>query len=284
MTSALKDFLAGGFGGICLVFTGHPLDTIKVRLQTSSKYKGFIDCFTQTVRTEGFFGLYKGMLAPLIGVTPMYSICFLGYGVGKSLQRKTPDQELTLFQIGLAGGLSGIFTTAIMAPGERVKCLLQTQDPKNPKYKGPGDVLVKVYREGGIASIYKGTAATLLRDVPGSFAYFAGYEWIKQSLTPAGQDPKNLDPLKVLFAGGMAGIFNWLVAIPADVLKSRLQIAPEGTYPKGIRSVFAELMKNEGPLALYKGIVPVMVRAFPANAACFLGVEVAYKALASMGL
>ena len=28
--SALKDFLAGGVGGVCLVVTGHPLDTIKV--------------------------------------------------------------------------------------------------------------------------------------------------------------------------------------------------------------------------------------------------------------
>ena len=30
--SAIKDFLAGGFGGICLVASGHPFDTIKVRL------------------------------------------------------------------------------------------------------------------------------------------------------------------------------------------------------------------------------------------------------------
>jgi solute carrier family 25 carnitine/acylcarnitine transporter 20/29 len=29
---------------------------------------------------------------------------------------------------------------------------------------------------------------------------------------------------RTLFAGGMAGIFNWMVAIPPDVLKSRLQI------------------------------------------------------------
>ena len=34
----------------------------------------------------------------------------------------------------------------------------------------------------------------------------------------------DLSPLKTLFAGGMAGVFNWLVAIPPDVLKSRLQI------------------------------------------------------------
>lgn len=284
MSSAVKDFFAGGFGGVCLVVTGHPLDTIKVRLQTSDKYKGLVDCATQTIKREGFLGLYKGMAAPLIGVTPMYAICFLGYGIGQNIQRKTPDEKLNLFQIGIAGGISGIFTTAIMAPGERIKVLLQTQDPLNPKYKGPGDVLSKVYKQGGIASVYKGTAATLLRDIPGSFAYFAGYEWIKRALTPEGEDPKNLNPLKVLFAGGMAGVCNWLVAIPADVLKSRLQSAPEGTYPNGIRSVFKELMAKEGPLALYKGIGPVMVRAFPANAATFLGVELAYKFMTYLGM
>ena len=40
-----------------------------------------------------------------------------------------------------------------------------------------------------------------------------------------------------------------------------------------MRSVFKELMAKEGPLALYKGVTPVMLRAFPANAACFIGFE-----------
>ena len=29
----IKNFIAGGFGGICLVLSGHPFDTIKVRMQ-----------------------------------------------------------------------------------------------------------------------------------------------------------------------------------------------------------------------------------------------------------
>lgn len=55
--------------------------------------------------------------------------------------------------------------------------------------------------------------------------------------------------------------------------------APEGTYKSGIREVFVKLMKNEGPTALYKGVVPVMLRAFPANAACFMGFEICMKFL-----
>lgn len=33
--------------------------------------------------------------------------------------------------------------------------------------------------------------------------------------------------MNTIFAGGMAGIVNWLIAMPADVLKSRLQIGKE---------------------------------------------------------
>lgn len=58
-----------------------------------------------------------------------------------------------------------------------------------------------------------------------------------------------------------------------------LIIAPEGMYPRGIRDVFAKLYKEEGLKALYAGVTPVMLRAFPANAACFLGVEYGLKGL-----
>lgn len=99
--------------------------------------------------------------------------------------------------------------------------------------------------------------------------YYLTYDWIKLQLT----DENGKCPLwGVIFAGGMAGINNWIIGMPADVLKSRLQTAPEGTY-NGIRDVFRELMRKEGPAALYKGITPVMLRAFPANAACFIGFE-----------
>jgi solute carrier family 25 carnitine/acylcarnitine transporter 20/29 len=48
---------------------------------------------------------------------------------------------------------------------------------------------------------------------------------------------------------------------------------------EGIRCVFKQLMKEEGPRGLYRGWLPVMMRAFPANACCFLGYEATMKLL-----
>jgi solute carrier family 25 carnitine/acylcarnitine transporter 20/29 len=46
--------------------------------------------------------------------------------------------------------------------------------------------------------------------------------------------------------------------------------------------VFSKTIKNEGPKALFKGLGPAMTRAFPANAACFLGVEVSLSFMNKM--
>jgi len=284
--SALKNFLSGGFGGMCLVFAGHPFDLIKVRIQTSNQYKGVMDCVRQTIAKDGAKGLYRGMTAPLVGVTPIFAVCFWGYDQGQKLVRWTsgmkPNEQLSLLQIAIAGGYSAIPTTIIMTPAERIKCILQIQGGSTEvKYKGPVDVARAIWKEGGVPAFYKGTIGTLLRDVPGSVAYFGAYELFKRMLTPKGSRPEDLKPFAIIVAGGMAGIANWSVAIPGDVIKSRMQTAPPGTY-KGFIDCLSQLLKNEGSSALFKGLGPAMLRAFPANAACFLGVEVSMKFMNSL--
>lgn len=128
-------------------------------------YSGTFDCLKKTVKNEGFKGLYKGMGAPLAGVAPIFAISFLGYGVGKQIFGPTPPEKFTPLHYFAAGSFSGIFTTTIMAPGERIKCLLQIQEGSHhPKvYDGPLDCAKKLYKEGGIRSIYRGAGATLVR-------------------------------------------------------------------------------------------------------------------------
>ena len=57
---------------------GHPFDLIKVRLQTAEKgvYTGALDVAKKSLARDGFRGLYRGVTAPLIGVTPMFAVSF----------------------------------------------------------------------------------------------------------------------------------------------------------------------------------------------------------------
>jgi solute carrier family 25 (mitochondrial carnitine/acylcarnitine transporter), member 20/29 len=189
------------------------------------------------------------------------------------------DPKLSTAEIAAAGFFSAVPTTLIMAPSERIKVLLQIQGQGGEsKYKGPVDVVRQLYKEGGFRSIFRGTGATLARDGPGSAAYFAAYEIVKHALTPAGAKPEDLNFGAVLFAGGMAGVAMWTIAIPPDVIKSKLQTAPAGTYT-GTLDCLKQTLRTEGPKALFKGLGPAMLRAFPANAATFLGVEASLKVM-----
>lgn len=163
-----------------------------------------------------------------------------------------------------------------MAPAERIKCLLQVQATSPvKKFNGTIDCAIKLYKEGGIRSVYKGTAATLLRDMPASGAYFASYEYLKANLSTNGT---KLNPLKTFFIGGLVGIVNWTVAMPFDVAKSRFQTAADGTY-RNLFHVYMDLFKSEGMIGFYRGFTPVLLRAFSANAACILGYEIAINFL-----
>jgi solute carrier family 25 carnitine/acylcarnitine transporter 20/29 len=187
------------------------------------------------------------------------------------MENNTP--QYTIAQISAAGFFSAIPMTLITAPFERVKVLLQIQGQnppppgQKPKYSGGLDVVRQLYKEGGIRSVFRGSAMTLARDGPGSAAYFAAYEYIKRKLTPKDEHGNATGALSmpaVLAAGGAAGIAMWIPVFPVDTIKSRLQSAPgKPTIGGTIRSVYA----SGGFKAFFPGFGPALARAVPANAA-----------------
>lgn len=77
--AGLRSLAAGGFGGVCAVIVGHPFDLVKVRLQTAERgvYTSALDVVRKSIARDGLRrGLYAGVSAPLVGVTPMCT-CFL---------------------------------------------------------------------------------------------------------------------------------------------------------------------------------------------------------------
>ena len=61
----------------------------------SPLYSGAWDCAKKTVAKEGVRGLYKGMATPIVGVAPVYALCFFGFSVGKTMQEPDPNKTLT---------------------------------------------------------------------------------------------------------------------------------------------------------------------------------------------
>ncbi|KAK7415348.1 carnitine transporter, partial [Neonectria punicea] len=74
LAQQVRALAAGGFGGICAVVVGHPFDLVKVRLQTAERgvYSSAVDVVRKSIARDGLRrGLYAGVSAPLVGVTPM---------------------------------------------------------------------------------------------------------------------------------------------------------------------------------------------------------------------
>ena len=272
------------------------MDTIKVRMQTAPRtipplYANTLDCTLKLWRAEGIRGLYRGVTVPMTGTTPVFALSFWGYGLGQQLFWNTTRPNAAeanrvmhasrVAEIAAAGSVAGLATVPVLCPLERVKCVMQVQKrTSNAPVAGPWAVLRQLHQIGGVRSVFAGLSAISMREVMASAVYFATYEVVRWNLTPA--DHAHPSVPVTLFAGGMAGVTNWLVAIPIDTLKSNLQVSldPKREYPHGIRSVWKEMRAKGLPLSsLFRGLAPALLRAFPANAAAFLGYEQTMKLL-----
>jgi len=186
-----------------------------------------------TLVNEGVRGIYRGVSAPIVAVSPVYALSFWGYDAGQLVVKsfkKDKEEPLGLTGIAIAGGLSAFPATVVMAPTERIKCLLQVQSHVGgkPQYSGMMDCAVQVYRTGGIRSLYRGTALTLMRDGPGSVAWFTVYELVKKEMgrIQGIEDPSQLSPLAVVVAGGFAGMACWVSAIDRSTQKPEECVLP----------------------------------------------------------
>lgn len=279
MTESLKSFLAGWAGGLGILVVGHPFDTVKTLLQNAPKgqYKNTADCVRQVVRKEGPGGLYKGVTAPMAGIGTVFAIYFLTYDSAERMVRKykgyAPGTNLSMLDVMICGGSTGTFGSLILGPAELMKIHQQTAAQKGLDGSF-GAVAKGLWKEGGPRAFTRGLSSTMMRDVPGSMAWFGAYEATKNYLCV---DPKKPTVTQSLIAGGMGGLGMWSFALPLDAVKTRVQ-ATRGesiSFAKGASRVF----QDHGIKGFYRGIVPALLRAFPANAACFAAKESSKSAM-----
>eukprot|EP00743_Colponemidia_sp_Colp-15_P007954 GILK01008615.1.p1 GENE.GILK01008615.1~~GILK01008615.1.p1 ORF type:complete len:330 (+),score=32.19 GILK01008615.1:36-992(+) len=293
----MRDFISGTLAGMSITIVGHPFDTIKVRLQTqvdNSKFRGMSDCIRQTYAKEGLRGYYKGMGSPFSTVPIVNAVVFSAYGQAKRWIGKFDDNELTIPQLIGAGAWAGFVNSFVVGPVELIKARLQIQydSPAHSQFKGPVDCLRKTIQTQGIKGVFRGMSATIYREVPAYAAQFGTYESCKRAIASfQGIPVTDLAPAALLLSGGIGGIGCWVFSYPQDLVKTRLQVQPDGQASKykpsrllldgGFFSCWKEVVRTDGYRGLWRGFTPCVARAFPANAAGFLTYELAQKAFAA---
>ncbi|XP_028846125.1 calcium-binding mitochondrial carrier protein Aralar1-like [Denticeps clupeoides] len=260
-------FTLGSIAGATGATAVYPIDLVKTRMQNQRStgsfvgelmYKNSFDCAKKVLRYEGVFGFYRGLLPQLIGVAPEKAIKLT---VNDFMRDKftTKDDTIPFLAEVLAGGCAGGSQVIFTNPLEIVKIRLQVAGEITT---GPRVSALNVVRDLGFFGLYKGAKACFLRDIPFSAIYFPVYAHTKAALV---DEQGRLGALQLLTAGAIAGIPAASLVTPADVIKTRLQVAARAgqTTYNGVTDCFRKIMQEEGFRALWKGAGARVFRSSP---------------------
>lgn len=280
------DFVAGSLGAATSVFVGQPMDTLKVKMQTFPHlYPNLSLCFKETLQKEGIFrGLYAGTVPSLAANIAENSILFAAYGVHQKMVANALGvpkvEQLSVTANGFAGFLAAFWSSLALCPTELIKCRLQANRESfiakglEPPKIGPFSLTRQILKTDGVPGLFRGLSPTFMREMPGYFCFFFAYEFVREALVPEGGNKDDIGPMGTICAGGVAGTTLWTIIFPADVIKSRLQVSG-ATTP--MITMARQIVKNEGFLALYNGLLPTVIRTFPATGALFFAYEYSKK-------
>jgi len=262
---------AGCIAGAVEATAVWPMEFIKTQLQLQSKtkgatlpYNGMISGLSYTVRTTGFFSLYRGLAPTLIGSIPKAGIRF---GLNSVIKDALRDKEGKLnpaknFLAGLGAGVSE--AVLIVAPVETVKTkCIELNKPFVQGFK-------HIIKSEGPIGIYQGVAATAMKQGSNQGLRFMWFNEYKRIVTKDGEVP--LTPLMGLFGGMSAGCFSTLGNNPFDVVKTRMQGTKAAQYA-GTLDCFKQILAKEGVGAFYAGVVPRLGRVVPGQGIIFMSFE-----------
>eukprot|EP00560_Eucampia_antarctica_P001557 CAMPEP_0197833212 /NCGR_PEP_ID=MMETSP1437-20131217/18204_1 /TAXON_ID=49252 ORGANISM="Eucampia antarctica, Strain CCMP1452" /NCGR_SAMPLE_ID=MMETSP1437 /ASSEMBLY_ACC=CAM_ASM_001096 /LENGTH=264 /DNA_ID=CAMNT_0043437129 /DNA_START=151 /DNA_END=942 /DNA_ORIENTATION=+ len=257
------------------------MDTIKVRMQTNpSIFTGLMQTGRKTITEEGISALWKGAVPTAMGMVAENAVAF---SVNEALKRAFPDPNKNsslnndgrpdLLRPFFMGAITGCCSALVLLPSEIIKA--KTQVLVGSEGASSNEVFRRMMQRQGIKSIFCGLDSQLMRDGPFYAVFFGGYElncYLFRTYVPSMPDELNY-----FLSGGFAGMMGWFAAMPFDVPKTNVQSRWDTKIVGSYFPEMAKIIRKRGFFALYNGLGPTLVRAFPANAALFLGVETGKK-------
>lgn len=166
-------------------------------------------------------------------------------------------------EVSAAGAASGAVTRLVCQPLDVAKIRLQLQSELGAarKYRHIGELLLKMTREEGLSSLWKGHVPAQLLSVTYGLASFAVFESLASSLTSE-EENTQYRALVHFVAGSVGGCVGTLASFPCDVVRTRL-VAQQASVYTGTRDAVAQLYASGGLGAFYRGFVPACLSVAP---------------------
>ncbi|KAH7553864.1 hypothetical protein ACOSP7_029245 [Xanthoceras sorbifolium] len=268
--------VSGSLGGIMEACCLQPIDVIKTRLQLdrTGTYKGIAHCGATVSRTEGVRALWKGLTPFATHLTLKYTLRMGSNAVFQSAFKDSQTGKISNQGRLLSGFGAGVLEAlVIVTPFEVVKIRLQQQKGLTPellKYKGPVHCARLIIREEGLRGLWAGAAPTVMRNGTNQAAMFTAKNAFDVILWKKHEgDGKTLQPWQSMISGFFAGTVGPFCTGPFDVVKTRLMAQSrqggELKY-KGMIHAITTIYAEEGLLALWKGLLPRLMRIPPGQA------------------
>ncbi|XP_044766780.1 mitochondrial thiamine pyrophosphate carrier [Coccinella septempunctata] len=188
-----------------------------------------------------------------------------------------PKKKLSELDFMFAGSASGVITRLLCQPLDVLKIRFQLQvEPiernviLNSKYRTIIQATKLIFREEGAKALWKGHVPGQLLSISYGLAQFTTFEVLTKESAKLGIT-KKWDIIVHFMCGLVSGCTATFVSFPFDVVRTRLVAQSEGNkIYKGVPNAFYQIVKQEGPLVLYRGMLPTFMQVGPHAGAQFM--------------
>uniref|UniRef100_A0A9J7XAG8 Mitochondrial dicarboxylate carrier n=1 Tax=Cyprinus carpio carpio TaxID=630221 RepID=A0A9J7XAG8_CYPCA len=260
----------GGIASCAAACCTHPLDLIKVHLQTQQEVKmRMTGMAMQVVRSDGVLALYNGLSASLCRQMTYSMTRFAIYETVRdkiSSQNQGPMPFYQKILLAAFGVILCLFLYPVLYNRMQNDVKLPPELRRN--YAHALDGLLRVWKEEGIRKLFSGASMAAGRGAMVTVGQLSCYDQAKQLVLGTGLMTDNIFTHFVasFIAGGCATV----LCQPMDVVKTRLMNS-KGEY-RGVIHCLSDTGKL-GPKAFYKGLVPAGIRLIPHTVLTFIFLE-----------
>ncbi|KAK1933169.1 mitochondrial carrier protein family protein [Babesia divergens] len=262
-------FIIGGTSGCVATMCIQPIDMVKVRIQLAAAAGQIqpspIALFRHMVKTEGIRKMYKGLDAACMRQL-LYTTTRLGLfrTLGDSLKQQQGIQTLPFYQKCLAGLFAGAVGAFIGNPADLALVRMQSDHSlpldQRKNYGGIFSTIVRISREEGVTSLWKGASPTIIRAMALNVSMLSTYDQSKELLKPYIGNTWAV----AIISSGLSALFATATSLPFDYVKTCLQKQNNGVPQySGVRDCFVRSYREGGIRRFYGSYGAYYMRVAP---------------------